>query len=109
VVESLLFDRSVFDRPLTEGSFGERLEENIPRGPIDVPLLVAQGEDDQLVLPEAQADYVEARCAAGGRVEYRTYPGKDHVPLVEADSPYLDDLVAWTQARLEGRAARSTC
>jgi pimeloyl-ACP methyl ester carboxylesterase/uncharacterized membrane protein HdeD (DUF308 family) len=109
VVESLLFDRSVFDRPLTEGPFGERLEENIPRGPIDVPLLVAQGEDDQLVLPEAQAAYVEQRCADGGRVEYRTYPGKDHVPLVEADSPYIDDLITWTRDRLAGRPGRSTC
>ncbi|WP_107764817.1 lipase family protein [Nocardioides terrigena] len=109
VVESLLFDRSVFDRPLTEGPFGERLDENIARGPIEVPLLVAQGEDDQLVLPTAQAEYVEERCADGGQVEYRTYPGKDHVPLVEADSPYIDDLVAWTQDRLDGKPARSTC
>lgn len=109
VVESLLFDRSVFDRPLTEGPFGARLEENTPRGPIDVPLLVAQGEDDQLVLPEAQAAYVEQRCADGGQVEYRTYRGKDHVPLVEADSPYLDDLVVWTRARLDSEPVRSTC
>jgi pimeloyl-ACP methyl ester carboxylesterase len=109
VVETLLFERSVFDRPLTEGAFGERLDENIPRGPIDVPLLLAQGEDDQLVLPSAQADYVAERCAAGGQVDYRTYPGKDHVPLVEADSPYIDDLVAWTQDRLDGKRPRSSC
>jgi pimeloyl-ACP methyl ester carboxylesterase len=109
VVETLLFDRSVFDRPLTEGPFGERLDQNIPRGPIDVPLLLAQGEDDQLVVPAAQAEYVDERCAAGGQVEYRTYPGKDHVPLVEADSPYIDDLVSWTRERLEDKPARSTC
>lgn len=109
LVESLLFDRSVFDRPPTEGALGERLEENVPRGPIEVPLLVAQGEDDQLVLPRAQAAYVDRRCADGGRLEYRTYPGKDHVPLVEADSPYVDDLVAWTRARVAGEPARSTC
>jgi hypothetical protein len=61
---------------------GTRLRENTPNGPIPVPLLVAQGLDDTVVTPSAQADYVPDRCAAGGRVEYRTYPGRDHVGLI---------------------------
>ena len=48
-------------------------------------------EADHLVLPAAQQEYVDERCAAGLALEYRTYPGLDHVPLIGADSPYLDD------------------
>jgi alpha-beta hydrolase superfamily lysophospholipase len=109
VLETLLVDGPLLSRPLTEGPFGQRLEENVPTGDIDVPLLVGQGAADQLVLPEAQQAYVDRRCADGGEVDYRTYEGLDHVPLVEADSPLVPELLAWTQDRLDGRPATSTC
>ena len=46
--------------------------------PIDVPILVSQGDADQLVLPSATADLVGRLCAAGEHVTYRTYEGIDH-------------------------------
>jgi hypothetical protein len=77
VVSSLLFDKSVLNTSPATGPLGTRLEENTPSGSIDVPLLVAQGETDNLILPTMQAEYVQQRCDRGGDVDYRTYPGRD--------------------------------
>jgi acetyl esterase/lipase len=109
VVSSLLFDKSVLNTSPATGPLGTRLEENTPSGSIDVPLLVAQGETDNLILPTMQAEYVQQRCDRGGDVDYRTYPGRDHVGLVADDSPLIPDLVQWTQDRLDSRPAQSTC
>jgi alpha-beta hydrolase superfamily lysophospholipase len=109
VVGSLAFDMSVFRGDLASGPLLERLQQNIPTGAIEAPLLLAQGEADQLVLPQVQADYVAERCAAGQPIDFRTYPGLDHVPLVEADSPLIDELVVWTQDRLAGATPTPTC
>ena len=46
---------------------------------------------------------------AGGKVDHRTYPGRDHVGVVAADSALIPDLMRWTRARLDGQPARSTC
>ena len=73
------------------------------------PLLLGQGEADRLVVPAAQAGYVRGLCEAGQQVDYRTYPGRDHVPLVEPDSPAITDLVRWTQERLAGEPPTDTC
>jgi alpha-beta hydrolase superfamily lysophospholipase len=109
VIGSVTAGTSIFQAELASGALAERLAENVPSGPIEAPLLVAQGEDDQLVLESVQAGYVAARCAAGYDVDYRTYPGRDHVPLVEADSPLIPELVAWTQDRLAGAPPTPNC
>ncbi|MGH9216557.1 MAG: hypothetical protein ACRDZS_09910 [Acidimicrobiales bacterium] len=109
VLESVTADMSVFSGDLGTGAFLERLEENIPTDPIEAPLLVGQGEADSLVLPTVQADYVAARCADGQAIDYRAYPGRDHVHLVQADSPLIPELIEWTQDRLAGFAPMSTC
>jgi uncharacterized membrane protein HdeD (DUF308 family)/alpha-beta hydrolase superfamily lysophospholipase len=109
VVESFRFDKSIFATDPTGGAFGERLENNVPAGPITVPLLIGQGESDALVLPTAQAGYAQRRCAVGGQVDYRSYPNRDHVGVVAADSPLVPELVQWTQDRFDGLPARSTC
>lgn len=109
LMSSLLFDRPIWDGDPTSGAFGARLHENTPTGPIPAPLLVAQGGSDPLILPSVQADYVRQRCATGGVVDYRTYPGRDHLGVVAPDSPLLPELLAWTQDRLDTRPARTTC
>ena len=73
------------------------------------PLLVAQGDADPLVLPAMQRQWVAARCTAGQRLDFRSYPGLDHLSLVAADSPLTPGLGAWAQARLAGTPARTTC
>ncbi|WP_325064796.1 hypothetical protein [Leifsonia sp. AG29] len=48
-------------------------------------------------------------CAAGESVDYRVYAGRDHVPLVETDSPLIPQLLAWTTARFAGDPAPTGC
>jgi alpha-beta hydrolase superfamily lysophospholipase len=86
-----------------------RLAQNIPLGAIDAPLLLAQGESDSLVLPEVQANFVAARCAAGHELDYRTYAGLDHVPLVQPTSPLIPELMQWTADRFAGGTPTSNC
>lgn len=109
VGQSLLLDGPVWERDPTTGPFGRRLTENVPTGPIPAPLLVAQGEQDTLITPEAQRAYVAGRCASGQRVDHRTYAGRDHLSLVAADSPAMGELLEWTQERLRGAPAADTC
>ena len=106
---SLLFGQSIWATDPATGVFGDRLRENTPTLPIPMPVLVAQGTADDVVTPTAQDEYVRGRCEGGGRVDYRTYPGRDHVGLIAADSPLIPELVRWTQDRLDGRPAGSTC
>jgi uncharacterized membrane protein HdeD (DUF308 family)/alpha-beta hydrolase superfamily lysophospholipase len=108
-VLSLSKDPEIMATEPSTGAFGQRLTENTPTGPIPAPLLIGQGEADSLVLASVQQRYVEARCQAGQALEYRTYAGRDHVPLVEADSPLIPDLFSWTQDRLDGKPGTSTC
>lgn len=108
--EYLTQDTSVFDTDPTTGALGARLEENIPSDPIEAPLLLAQGETDPLVIPRAQQEYADQRCAAGGGpVDYRTYPDKDHVGVVAADSPLIPELFDWTADRFAGDDAPDSC
>lgn len=107
--QSLLLDRPIWDRDPTTGAFGRRLAENVPTGPIPAPLLIGQGETDTLITPAAQRAYVDGRCDAGQQVDYRTYAGRDHLAVAAADSPAVDDLLAWTVERLDGAAAVDTC
>ncbi len=110
VIESLVQDTSVLDEDPSSGPLGQRLAENVPDGPISSPLLLAQGETDQLVVPAAQAEYADQRCqSGGGPVDYRTYPDRDHVGIVADDSPLVPDLLEWTAARFTGEEADSTC
>jgi uncharacterized membrane protein HdeD (DUF308 family) len=109
IVSSLLFDKTIWSEDPREGALGRRLAENTPLDPIPAPLLIGQGAADPLVLPSAQAAYVRQRCALGGTVDYRTYPGYDHVGVVSGDSPLIPQLLRWTADRFAGRPARSTC
>jgi alpha-beta hydrolase superfamily lysophospholipase len=109
VIATLLFDRSIFRRSPDTGAAGERLEENVPLDPIAAPLLIGQGAADPLVLPSVQQEYVDQRCGQGGVLDYRTYSGFGHIDVVGDDSPLVPDLLQWTQDRIDGKPATSTC
>ena len=105
----MALDRTIWNGDPNRGALAQRLEENTPAGPIEAPLLIGQGAADQLVVRPAQDAFVEARCAEGQQVDYRVYEGRDHVPLVEPDSPAIPELVEWTQARLQREPVEDTC
>lgn len=110
VVQSLLLPSDgIFIRDPTTGALGDRLNENTPRAPIPSPLFILQGGVDDLVLPKIQDGYVKARCAGGQGIEYKVYADRDHISLVEDDSPAAADALIWSKQRLSGRAWRSTC
>ena len=102
-------DPLVFAADPGDGTLGARLAQNVPTLPVAAPLLVAQGEADSLITPDAQDGYIAGRCAAGQRLDYRRYPGRDHVGLVEPDSPLIPDLLEWTRDRFAGESVADGC
>ncbi|MCP2172872.1 lipase family protein [Terracoccus luteus] len=106
---ALSLDKPVWSGDPDSGAFGRRLHENVPVGPVEAPLLVAQGTADTLVVPTAQAAYVRARCRSGYQVDYRTYEGRGHVELVAPDSAAVTDLLAWTSDRFDDVAVSPGC
>ena len=108
-VESLPDAPWPFTAPLTSGVLGRRLAENVPTRRVAMPLLVAQGLADELVLPDVQRQWVAQRCAAGQNMEYRTYAGRSHSTLDNESSPLVGDLFSWTAQRFEGRPQARGC
>jgi uncharacterized membrane protein HdeD (DUF308 family)/alpha-beta hydrolase superfamily lysophospholipase len=108
-ITALLSREPVYAVPPLDGALGRRLAENTPTGPIKVPLLIAQGLDDEVVLPSAQRSYVNRLCHSGQSVEYQTYRRRDHNSLVWPGSRMVPNLLAWTEARFAGRAQPSGC
>lgn len=109
VLETTVMDRTIWTQDPSDGPLGARLEQNVPRLPIEAPLLLAQGLADTLVLPTAQEEYVGELCSAGQQVDFRTFDGKDHMGVVTGDSPLLGELMEWTQDRLDGAPPMDTC
>ncbi len=105
----LLGGRSIWSAGPDTGAFGDRLRQNVPAHPIGVPVLIGQGAADTTVPATVQDAYVRQLCATGTRVDYRTYPGRDHVGIFAGDSPLLPDLMRWSRDRLAGTPARTGC
>lgn len=91
----------------TSAALRARLEQNAANGAIAAPVLVAQGAADTVVPVPVTDAYIEARCAAGQRLEYWRFFGLDHGTIVGAalDEP----LVAWTVARFASAPQQSGC
>lgn len=86
-----------------------RLEQNTPDGPIQAPVLIAQGLSD-IVVPQSATDaYVEERCAAGQPLEYWTFAGRDHFTIFQPGTPLEELLIKWTTARFANEPQASGC
>jgi acetyl esterase/lipase len=86
-----------------------RLEENIAADPIEAPLLIGRGAADRLILPAVQQRYVDRLCERGQPVDHRRYAGRDHVPMIEEDSPLTPELIRWTHHRFAGEEPTPNC
>ncbi len=83
------------------------LAENTPGGsPIAAPVLIAQGADDPLVLPEVQQAFVDGWCARGQSIEYQIYDGVGHLDAGHASAA---DVSRWAAARFSGDSWQPTC
>jgi len=104
---------ATFDGPAlaldTNKTLATRLAQNTADHPIAVPLVIAQGMTDPVVLPAITDAYVDQRCAAGQRLEYWQIAGHDHGGIVQPGSPLEDPLVAWTKARFSGESQAGGC
>jgi pimeloyl-ACP methyl ester carboxylesterase len=86
-----------------------RLEQNTPDDPIQAPVVIAQGLSDVVVPPSATDAYVEERCAAGRRLEYWTFAGRDHLTIIQPGTPLEDLLIKWTTARFANEPQATGC
>jgi alpha-beta hydrolase superfamily lysophospholipase len=110
VAETMLLPAGgIFATDPSSGPLGERLAGNSPSASFPAPLLLAQGAADDLVRPEVQRAFAASLCASGQQLDYRTYPGRDHVSVMAKDSPLAADLIAWTRDRFAGNPFTPNC
>jgi alpha-beta hydrolase superfamily lysophospholipase len=70
------------------------------------PVLLLQGTADQTI-PQTLTDRAAVNlCRLGDRLEYQTYAGMDHDPLVYAS---FKDQIHWIAERFGGRPAPTNC
>jgi len=104
---------ATFDGPALTTSSNKalqaRLEQNTANGPIQAPVVIAQGLSDNVVPPSATDAYVEERCGAGQRLEYWTFAGRDHITIVQPGTPLEELLIRWTTARFANEPAGNGC
>jgi len=86
-----------------------RLEQNTADGLIQAPVVIAQGLSDSVVPPSVTGAYVEERCAAGQRLEYWTFAGRDHLTIFERGTPLDELLIKWTMARFANEPPANGC
>ena len=93
--------------PATTEPWATMLKENTPGTmPTGMPLLVAQGEADTLVLPAATRQFVATQCAAGVHVIFNQYANDTHGTVGLAAMPAVSSFLA---AVLAGAPPASTC
>lgn len=97
-------DRPLFVGDLTAGPLGRRLQENTPTGPWDQPILIAWGDEDEVIPPRLQRDFVDRLCAQGNQVRSLEYRGYDHLRTLLPGSGFVPVIIDWTDARFR-RAA----
>lgn len=92
-------DRPLFVGDLTAGALGRRLEDNTPTGPWDQPILIAWGDEDEVIPAHLQHEFVQRLCAEGNQVRVLEYRGYDHLRTLLPGSHFIPVLISWTDAR----------
>lgn len=93
-------DRPLYVGDLTAGALGRRLGDNAALGPWPHPLLIAWGDQDEVIPPHLQQEYVDRLCAEGVQIRRLVYRGYDHLGTLLPSSRFLPVLVKWTDQRL---------
>jgi len=82
------------------------VDKNIPGSTFTMPVFLAQGDADIVVLPTITQAYAAKLCAAGVNLTFETYPGVGHFDVVGASD---HDVLAWMTAIRNGTPPSSTC
>jgi uncharacterized membrane protein HdeD (DUF308 family)/predicted esterase len=109
VITTLPVSQSIFAADPSTGALGEHLRANTPTRPVRMPLLVAQGTSDEVIPISITKSWVAQRCAAGQKLDFRTYPGLNHMGVLGSRSPLNEELLGWTADRFAGKPDASTC
>lgn len=70
------------------------------------PILLLQGTADHTIPPAVTHHAAVKLCELGDRLEYRTFPGMNHIQLVDAS---FRDQMKWISARFAGKPAPMDC
>ncbi|WP_313814172.1 alpha/beta fold hydrolase [Glutamicibacter sp.] len=101
---SQLFE-PIFNSQMLNGSVGTKLEENSAVIPTKVPVFIAQGAADSLVLPSMQRQFFEKSCSANEQIAYAEYENLDHMPLVGPNSAVNQDVADFTKDLLDSKVS----
>lgn len=80
--------------------FSEANRPDIKAG--NASVLVLQGLADSVISPAMTERSVDRMCRQGAVIDYRTYPGMDHEPLIDAS---FRDQIDWLRDRFAHRPA----
>jgi alpha-beta hydrolase superfamily lysophospholipase len=107
-VREEVFRQEYFDgNPLDVPAWASALRaETVPLPPADLPVFLAQGTADTVVLPNTTALLIERYCDAGVDLTTHWMPGVSHIPAANDAGPAV---TAWLQARFAGEEPTSTC
>ena len=105
---SVLLTMRFFSRPPWEfQTWNDLIVENTPGDTTTLaPILVQQGQIDQVISPAVQAQFVEKLCVTGDTVEYRTYPGVGHLTIAHDTA---SEVVRWITDRFAGVPPATSC
>jgi acetyl esterase/lipase len=83
------------------------IAKNSPGTKMDgIPLFIARGSNDSIVVPDVSASYVERLCQAGAVMRVETIDKVDHSQMGTAAA---DVAVGWISDRFDGVPAPSSC
>jgi pimeloyl-ACP methyl ester carboxylesterase len=74
--------------------------------PPTIPIFLAQGSDDRVVLPKVTQDYAATLCKAGSKVRMLFLTGVGHGIAGRAAAPAV---IEWMNARFSGEAPADDC
>jgi Secretory lipase len=107
VRQDLLRERFFSADPTANPAWRAPLEANTaPLPPPGIPLLIAQGLGDQVVLPNTTALLVQRYCAAGAPLTTFWDPGASHAQIATAAGPIF---ASWLADRVAGRPQQLSC
>lgn len=81
-------------------------ENSVSAFPSDIPVLILQGDRDEVVRPKVTAATLAKSCKPGARIKYVTLPGAGHGAAPAAGK---DVAISWMISRFAGQDFVPTC